>query len=333
MTDDNQPAHRPAPAGGWASSPLATAGRAFAVLVAPPAPLALDGRAVGHGLPARHIPLDELRRLLLRGPVSYAAKDACWRQLIDHARTWGPAWVIGAVGMALPALARMAGRLSAGHARLAEDIEAELLAGYLAGLRGADLTGPAPYVRLCWIAWRAALQVRSAEEPAEIPETAEPGGRTPARPYGHPDLILGRAVALGVISAEQRELIEATRLDRHLVEDIAARTGIAASVLRMRRRRGELRLVAALERGQLDPDSAAVAARRRRRGSPVSGVVSGGVRNGSRSPGLTRPDWQVRDRDDRATPGPGCGGSARPVGGREAGTPVTVLTPRPTASA
>jgi hypothetical protein len=232
-------------------------------------------------VPARHIPLDELRRLLLRGPVSYAAKDACWRQLIDHARTWGPAWVLGAVGMALPALTRMAGRLCAGHARLAEDIEAELLAGFLAGLRGGELAGPAPYVRLCWMAWRAALEVRCAEEPVEAPETAEPGGRTPARPYGHPDLILGRAVALGVISVEQRELIEATRLDRELIEDIAARTGVAASALRMRRVRGERKLVAALQRGDLDPDSAAVTARRRSAASRPGGVPGGQAVSGT----------------------------------------------------
>jgi hypothetical protein len=333
MTDEtmhSQPANGSARRASSSCSPLAAVERAFALLVAPPAPLALDGRGVGQGLPARHIPLDELRRLLLRGSASYAAKDGCWHQLIDHARTWGPAWVVGAVGMALPALTRMAGRLSSGHARQAEDIEAELLAGYLAGLRGADLSGPAPYVRLCWIAWRAALAARCGEEPVEVPETAEPWGRTPARPYGHPDLILGRAVALAVISDEQRQLIEATRLDRELVEDIAARTGVAASALRMRRRRGELKLLTALERGLLDPDSAAVAAgqRRRRREDPVSAGVRTSVRNGGRSPGLTDPDWQVRDRRDRPAPRAGTGGSARPVGGREAGTPVTVLTPR-----
>jgi hypothetical protein len=335
MTDPNRSAGpRPAAAAGWPSSPLAAAERAFGVLVEPPAPLALDGRAVGHGVPARHIPLDELRRLLLRGPVSYAAKDACWHQLIDHARTWGPAWAVGAVGMALPALTRMAGRLCARHTSLAEDIEAELLTGFLTGLRGADLSGPAPYVRLCWMAWRAALEVRCAEEPVEVPEAAEPGGRTPRRPYGHPDLILGRAVALGVISAEQRELIEATRLDRELVEEIAARRGVAASVLRMRRVRGERKLLAALERGDLDPDSVAVAATRRARQRPHGErLVSGGVRTGRRSPDLTDPDWQMRERHGRTESGPAGAGSARPAGGREAGTLVTVLTPRPTTSA
>ena len=270
----------------WPVSPPAAAERAFGLLVEPPAPLALDGRVVGHGLPARHIPLDELRRLLLRGPVSYAAKDACWHQLVDHARSWGPAWVVAAVGMALPALTRMAGRLSAGHGRLAEDIEAEMLAAFLAGLRGADLAGPAPYVRLCWMGWRAGLAVRHAEEPVEVAETADPGGRTPARPYGHPDLILGRAVALGVITAEQRELIEATRLDRVLIEDIAARRGMAAPVLRMRRVRGEHKLIRALERGDLDPDSAAVLARQRRRATarPIARPAAGGVRPARRAP-------------------------------------------------
>jgi hypothetical protein len=67
MTDRNRSADPRRAAVGWASSPLAAAEHAFGVLVEPPAPLALDGRAVGHGLPAWHIPLDELRRLLLRG--------------------------------------------------------------------------------------------------------------------------------------------------------------------------------------------------------------------------------------------------------------------------
>jgi hypothetical protein len=230
--DRSEPIRRPPPRRSWLGFLAAGSRRACVRRARRTAGTAgAGGRAVGHGLPARHIPLDEPRRLLLRGPASYEAKDACWHQLIDHARTWGPAWAVAAVGMALPALTRMAGRLSAGQAWQAEDIEAELLAGYLTGLRGADLSGPAPYVRLCWMAWRAALAIRCAEEPVEVPETAEPGGRTPTRPYGHPDLILGRAVTLGVISAEQRELIEATRLDRELLEEIAGRRGVGDRAL------------------------------------------------------------------------------------------------------
>jgi hypothetical protein len=247
---------------GWPTSALAAAEKAFTLLSCPPAPLALDGRRIGYGLPGRHIPLDELRRLLLHDrSVGYPAKDAVWGQLIDHARSWGPAWVIATVGMALPALTRMAGRLCTGHARMAEDIESELLAGFLHGLRHGDLSGPAPYVRLCWMAWRAALRVRQADQPGEVPDLADPSSHTPTRPYGHEELILGRAVAAGVITGEQAELIAATRLGRELVETVAAEQGVAASVLRMRRRRGELKLAAAMRRGDLDPASAAIRAR------------------------------------------------------------------------
>ena len=55
----------------------------------------------------------------------------------------------------------------------------------------------------------------------------------------------------GVINADQAELISATRLGRVLVEDLAAKAGIAASVLRMRRRRAELAVVRALTDGDL----------------------------------------------------------------------------------
>jgi hypothetical protein len=237
----------------WPTSALAAAEKAFSLLTTPPAPLVFDTRTIGHGLPAGMVPLDQLRSLLLDPTICDAARDACWHLLVEHARRWGPAWVVAAVGMALPALVRMAGQLCAGHSQRADDIEAELLAGFLHGLRHADLSGPAPYVRLCWMGWRQARQVRGGDIPAEIPELPEPGGRTPARPYGHPDLILNRAATLGYLTDEQVELISATRLGYELIDDIAARRGVDASVLRMRRRRGELAVAAALQAGRLDP--------------------------------------------------------------------------------
>src|SRR5690606_29197855 len=128
----------------WPKSALAAASRAFDLLVAPPATLTIDATQIGHGLPARPVPLDELRTLLLARTCPPAARDTAWHLLISHARTWGPAWVVGTVGMALPALTRMAGQLSTGHTHQVDDIEAELLAGFLHGLHHADLSGPAP---------------------------------------------------------------------------------------------------------------------------------------------------------------------------------------------
>jgi hypothetical protein len=236
----------------WPAGALAAAEQAFRFLTVPPAPLALDGRALGHGLPARHIPLDELRRLLVHDPdTTFAAKDAAWHQLVDHARGWGPSWVVATVGMALPALTTMARRLCAGHHDQTDDIESELLAGFLDALRHKHLSGPAPYARMCWAGWRAALLVRRNIATEELPELFDPTSRLPTRPYGHPDLILGRAVHAGVINADQAELISATRLGRVLVEDLAAKAGVDASVIRMRRRRAELAVVRALTDGVL----------------------------------------------------------------------------------
>jgi hypothetical protein len=242
------------PTADWPTSALAAAERAFGYLSAPPSPLAIDGRTLGHGLPPRDIPLDELRHLLVHEPATtYTAKDAAWHRLIGHARTEGPSWVVATVGMALPALANMSRRLSAGHQGQVDDIESELLAGFLDALRHADLSGPAPYARMCWAGWRAALLVRTSTATQELPEVFDPSSRMPARPYGHPDLILGRAVRAGIISAGRAELISATRLGRICVEDLAARDGLDASVLRMRRRRAELAVVRALADGTLEP--------------------------------------------------------------------------------
>jgi hypothetical protein len=251
-TSRTETAATPGPETDWPTGALAAAERAFGFLTIAPKPLALDGRALGHGLPARHIPLDELRRLLVHDPAtSFDAKDAAWHELIDRARGWGPTWVVAAVGMALPALSSMSRRLCAGHTGQSDDIDSELLTGFLDALRHRDLSGPAPYMRMCWNGWRAALLVRKNIATEELPDVFDPASRLPTRPYGHPDLILGRAVHAGIINADQAELISATRLGRVLVEDLAAKVGVDASVIRMRRRRAEITLVRALAAGNV----------------------------------------------------------------------------------
>src|SRR6266545_6181343 len=130
------------------TSPLDTADAAFAGLTAGPAPLSLDGRRIGGGLPRRLIPLDELKRLLLRRSTWHAAKDAAWADLVRRSRHGGPAWVVGAVGVALPGLRRVAGQLAQGYEGDTADLDAEVLTGFLAALRTVDVTRPAICARL-----------------------------------------------------------------------------------------------------------------------------------------------------------------------------------------
>ncbi|HEU5110674.1 MAG TPA: hypothetical protein VFT95_19205, partial [Micromonosporaceae bacterium] len=110
---------------------LSAAETAFGWLTCQPAPLTFDARPVP-GLPDDVLPLDELRTLLLAGRYDADTTDAVWRQLARHARQWGPSWVVGAVGVALPGLTRMAARISRGHPRhLTDDVDSEILAGFL----------------------------------------------------------------------------------------------------------------------------------------------------------------------------------------------------------
>lgn len=229
---------------------LAWAEKAFDLLTCEPAPLVFDARPVP-GLPNQIIPLDRLRKLLLFERYDSDTTDALWRQLARHAREWGPAWVVGAIGVALPALTHLAAKISRGRARHAEDVDSEVLAGFLEALRTADLDAPRLWLRLCWAAWRSGAAVVKGADTEELPLDLSSGSRTPKMPYGHPDLLLGRAAAAGVITAEAAELISATRLGDTLIEQLAAEQGVSASVLRMRRRRAERRVAKAVVAGDL----------------------------------------------------------------------------------
>ncbi|MFI7307182.1 hypothetical protein ACIBM8_28600 [Micromonospora aurantiaca] len=274
----------------WPDSPLDAVDIAFASLTCDPDPLSLDlDSLVGQfgddsGLPGGVIALPALRQWLLDHPRAYRVRDVVWREVIRRARLDGPAWVIAAVALALPALRRYAGRLHTGWAGDAHDLDAEILTGFLTALRDrVDLARPAPYAALCMAAWRAGHELRQRDGAEAVPvDDLEhvTGPRTPTRPYGHPDLLVRRAVELGIVDeCDEQPYIE-LRLGRRAIEPIAARLGVEVDTLRRRVERIDVRIVDALAAGFLTGvtsprvrEGLAAAAERRRHIRAARGAV------------------------------------------------------------
>ncbi|MGV9976552.1 RNA polymerase sigma factor [Micromonospora wenchangensis] len=241
----------------WPTSALDAAATAFAALTCEPAPLVLDCAAFGPDtdLPPQVMPLPALRDWLLRHPHAYTVRDEVWRELIRRARLDGPHWVIAAVGMALPALRQYAARLCEGYDGDPADVDAEILTGFLTALRDrADLTRPAPYAGLCRAAWRAGRDLRLQRQEyvlVEDIEHAAAGPRTPKTPYGHPDLLVRRAVTLGILDPEDEQAYIDVRLGHRAIEPVAAAVGVSVDALRMRLSRIDRRIAEALADGLL----------------------------------------------------------------------------------
>ncbi len=252
------------------TSHLQAADTAFAVLTCGPDPLSLDCDAlakaagVDSALPPDTVPLTRLRDWLLANPDNYLARDIVWRELVTLARTGAPHWIIAAVGMAMPALIRIAGQLTARHRGDAADIDNEVLTGFLEALRNTlDPDRPAVYASLVYAGFRAGRQARiefAAYVPAEDIEHAVPSSRTPRIPYSHPDLLVERAAVLGLIDAEDVQPWIDTRLGRHSVPRIANDLGLPSDLLRMRLSRADTRIAGAVTAGLLSgtvsPDTA-----------------------------------------------------------------------------
>ncbi|MEO6702272.1 MAG: hypothetical protein ABIP57_12365, partial [Jatrophihabitantaceae bacterium] len=134
-------------------SPLGVARTAFELLTAGPSPLALDTRGCP-GLPDRMVPLGELRSRLLAASCPAETRDVVWRQLVTRSRTDGTAWTVACVGLALPALTRMAADLSERFAGDPSDVHAEILTAFLTALATLDLDRPGVMTRLRWAAYR-----------------------------------------------------------------------------------------------------------------------------------------------------------------------------------
>ena len=241
----------------WPTSPLSAAATAFAALTCEPAPMTLDLDQLGPG-----------RRSAIRchdpdrpGHLAGQAPACLCRPGRGLARADPPgaaglpaAWVIAAVGMAMPALLRYAAQLASGYRGDRDDVDAEVLTGFLAALRErVDLAKPAPHAALCMAAFRAGHDlVRQSREYTPVDDVEHvTGPRTPTVPWGHPDLLVRRAVQLGLVDEDDEQPYLDVRLGQKAIEPIAAGLGITADALRMRLGRIDTRLADALARGLL----------------------------------------------------------------------------------
>ncbi len=223
----------------------------------------------------------------------------------------------------MPGLRRAAASLSAAWRGDPADLQAEVLAGFLAAVRALDLDDldSVPLAsRLCWAAWRAGRKLACADAAwAAGRRDLDESSGAPAMPWGHPDFILAAAVRAGVITAAAAELIGRNRLEGIPLARIAAETGVSHDALCHRRRRAEARLVTAIRQGILTDLAAS-----RRPG--VKNETQTGISEGAGTiperPGAGR-------RPPLTPPAAGCDGRNRPAPGpAPAPGPVPALDER-----
>ncbi len=178
---------------------------------------------------------------------------------------------MGAVGVALPALTSVAARLTDRFAGDPADIHAEVLTGFLAALTEVDIKRPRIMLRLRWAAYRAGHAALT--EALDGPPPAAPAFASlpPIPPWGHPDLVLARAVTDGAITQLEADVIGSTRLEDIAVADWATAHGSSTWAVYKLRKRAEQHLLSYLL--DTEPDRCISPARSRsRRAGPVAAI-------------------------------------------------------------
>jgi hypothetical protein len=230
--------------------PLDIADKAFRLLVTGPQPLSVDGAALGRGLPARDIAIDELRAILLHPSCGRATRDEVWRHLISQARAHRGAWMVAAVAVAMPMLRRLTRALSETVPLEREDLEAEILTCFMEALDRVNLAWTHPVLRLARLT-RCSVLRRHRTDQAHAVAEPDGAGEPVICPVGHVDLLLAGAVRQGILTPEMAQILGVTRLGNVSLSLYCWRHGLNYAATLKRRQRAEARLVAALLNGEL----------------------------------------------------------------------------------
>ena len=108
-------------------SPFDALQTTFRLLTSGPAPLALDGCRLGHGLPGRSISLRELGALLVHPSATTALQRVVLEELIHRATQDRGGWIVGLAGVLLPGFRQVVALTYPVSGRAVCDVEADLL--------------------------------------------------------------------------------------------------------------------------------------------------------------------------------------------------------------
>jgi hypothetical protein len=238
---------------GGRPTPLDRAAQAFGEICSRTDAPTMNGRALGHGLPARRMSARELVELLpLLEPD---ARDTVWRELIRLAREAGEPWPTIATGIALPGLRTAAASLVRDYDGDREDLDAELVAAFYEAVVYADVSGPMICAKLRAMAYNQVRRTRYgavtyATRTRQLDALPEP----PAAPrHGHPDLVLAAAIRADVITREEAELVGASRLEGTSLSSVARRLSVPVTTAWCRRKAAETRLTVWIKEDENSP--------------------------------------------------------------------------------
>ncbi len=229
--------------------------RRFLALASPPASLTVDGAALGNGLPAREIGLDELRGLLIGRQASWQTIQAVWQELVRRAHdgygeTDPGTWVMVAAGMMRPGLKKLGEKLVSRWPGDRVDLDAELLEGFLQRLEHIEPVEAKIYYRLRDAAERRGQEACNRENRIAR-SRVEPGRSTPLRPRdGHPDLALATALIAGAVSKREADLLYELYLVGTPPREVAEKLGLAIEDLDNELGRAVNRLVDHLDQAE-----------------------------------------------------------------------------------
>lgn len=238
--------------------------------------------------------------------------------------------MVGAAGVALPALRKMATDLAEGYRGDVADLASAVLTGFLEALQRIDVDRPGVITRLRWAAYRAGIKARYTRD--GIPSMPLPPleSQPPPPPWGHPDLILLDAVAKGVLSPLQAELIGRSRLEDLTLKQAAAELGVGYEAACKARQRGEARLTAAIASGDVEHRLSAPGVKsglpKAREQNPEPGVRG----RSTTSDGTSEPDGSAQEPDEE---GVFCSPARHPDSAQPSASPSSGSAPGSSTSA
>lgn len=262
---------------GSTTSTLRTVNMVFALLAADSTELVLSGHDFGDDLPIGPVPLRDLRGLLLAEGTSLRTRDAVWRELITRAREDRSTWLVAAVWMASPGLRRWTEVLAQAFTGDTEDLESEIVEGFLRELDRVDVDASSLAYRLVRAGHKAGTKLVYAEAAFDGSRWLTFRSQLPHTPWGHPDLVLLDAVAAGVVTLDEAKLIATTRLEGVPIDRIAALAGERTNTVVVRRHRAEHRLAEAIADGRVSSNVITFMLETDRAAQPTKGASASGV--------------------------------------------------------